>query len=176
MAINTLVGDLARRLALANQKDPNPLNGRGIVLIDEIELHMHPSWQRKVLPVLRQTFPNIQFIITTHSPQVLGEADENLKLFLLSEDEEQNRTFRLLERMDGFDSNYILENYMETDAFNPEFQTLLSKTTRAIDGCDFEQAEKLISQIRSIVGLNHYVLIGMEGKLKRARLRYETYH
>lgn len=171
-----LVGDLARRLALANQKDPNPLNGKGIVLIDEIELHMHPSWQRKVLPVLRQTFPNIQFIITTHSPQVLGEVNEDLKLFLLSEDEEQNRTFRLLERMDGFDSNYILENYMETDAFNPEFQTLLSETTRAIDGCDFEQAEKLISQIRSIVGLNHYVLIGMEGKLKRARLRHETYH
>ena len=53
------------------------------MLIDEVELHMHPSWQRKVLSVLRETFPNIQFIITTHSPIVLSEADENYNLFFV---------------------------------------------------------------------------------------------
>lgn len=78
-----LLGDLARRLALANPKRQNPLLGEGIVLIDEVELHMHPSWQRKVLRKLRETFPNIQFIITTHSPIVLSEVDENYNLFYL---------------------------------------------------------------------------------------------
>lgn len=78
-----LFGDLARRLTLANPNKKNPLLGDGIVLIDEVELHMHPSWQRKVLSVLRHTFPNIQFIITTHSPIVLSEVDEIYNLFLL---------------------------------------------------------------------------------------------
>jgi predicted ATP-binding protein involved in virulence len=60
-----LFGDLARRIALANPNKDNPLEGEGIALIDEIDLHMHPSWQRRVLRVLKEVFPNIQFIITT---------------------------------------------------------------------------------------------------------------
>lgn len=58
-----LFGDLARRIAIANQHKENPLEGEGVVLIDEIELHMHPSWQRRVLGVLADVFPNVQFII-----------------------------------------------------------------------------------------------------------------
>lgn len=51
-----LFGDLARRIALANPSRSNPLEGEGIVLIDEIELHMHPSWQRKILGALKVLF------------------------------------------------------------------------------------------------------------------------
>lgn len=109
-----LIGDLARRLALANQNSENPLEGSGIVLIDEIELHMHPAWQRKVLPLLCKTFPNIQFIVTTHSPQVLGEVSDQFNLFMLSEDEEHQNIITPVNRMDGFDSNFILEEYMNT--------------------------------------------------------------
>ena len=69
----SLVGDLARRLALANPNLTDPLQGSGIVLIDEIDLHLHPAWQRKIVGQLKDTFPNCQFIITSHSPQVLGE-------------------------------------------------------------------------------------------------------
>ena len=79
-----LLGDLARRLALANPMKENPLLGEGIVLIDEVELHMHPSWQRKVLYTLKETFPNIQFIVTTHSPIILSEADENYNVFFMN--------------------------------------------------------------------------------------------
>ena len=77
-------------MALANPgKDVNPLEGSGVVLIDELDLHMHTSWQRKVLNVLRDTFPNIQFIITTHSPQILGEMDDSVNLlYLYNEDNE----------------------------------------------------------------------------------------
>lgn len=67
-----MVGDLARRLSIANRGSIDALNGNGIVLIDEIELHLHPAWQSNVLMSLMKTFPNVQFIITTHSPLVLS--------------------------------------------------------------------------------------------------------
>lgn len=71
-----LVMDLARRMALANAdrqwpEGENVLHSPGIVLIDEVELHLHPSWQQTVLPRLMEIFPNVQFIVTTHSPQVI---------------------------------------------------------------------------------------------------------
>lgn len=69
-----LVGDLARRMAMLYcGRDGNALAGQGVVLIDEIELHLHPAWQRSVLPRLLATFPNLQFIVTTHSPLVLAQ-------------------------------------------------------------------------------------------------------
>lgn len=63
--------DLVRRAYQLNPESIDPLNVSGIVLIDEIELHLHPRWQQKVLDDLRSLFPNIQFIVSTHSPQVL---------------------------------------------------------------------------------------------------------
>lgn len=63
--------DLIRRLTLANPGLDDPLQGAGVVLIDEIELHLHPKWQREIVEKLRRTFPRIQFILTTHSPFVV---------------------------------------------------------------------------------------------------------
>lgn len=70
----TLVADLARRLAIANPHSASPLTeGAGIVLIDEIDLHLHPRWQRRVVPKLLEIFPKVQFVVTTHSPVILTE-------------------------------------------------------------------------------------------------------
>lgn len=66
-----VISDLGRRLALANPILENPLEGAGVVLIDELELHLHPQWQREVVEKLRKVFPNIQFIATTHSPFII---------------------------------------------------------------------------------------------------------
>jgi predicted ATP-binding protein involved in virulence len=66
-----IVCDLGKRLALANPELDDPLQGAGVVLIDELELHLHPRWQREVVEKLRSTFPHIQFIATTHSPFVI---------------------------------------------------------------------------------------------------------
>lgn len=70
--IFSLIGDICLRLLLLNPKLNNPLYGQGIILIDELELHLHPSWQQKILLFLITTFPNIQFIVSTHSPQILS--------------------------------------------------------------------------------------------------------
>jgi predicted ATP-binding protein involved in virulence len=63
--------DLARRMAQANPHLDDPLQSEAIVLIDEIDLHLHPDWQQIILPNLLQTFTKTQFLVTTHSPQVL---------------------------------------------------------------------------------------------------------
>ena len=66
-----LAADLARRMAQGNPHLDEPLQSEAVVLVDEIELHLHPSWQQRVLPDLARTFPNTQFIVSTHSPQIL---------------------------------------------------------------------------------------------------------
>ena len=70
-AVLALTADLAWRMTRGNPHIDNPLLSEAIVLIDEVELHLHPSWQQRILDDLMRTFPNTQFIVTTHSPQVL---------------------------------------------------------------------------------------------------------
>jgi predicted ATP-binding protein involved in virulence len=73
-AIISLIADIAFNLSLAKDfvNDDHFLNSPGVVLIDEIETHLHPNWQRKIIPMLTAIFPNIQFFIATHSPQVIA--------------------------------------------------------------------------------------------------------
>ena len=66
-----LAADLARRMVQGNPHLDDPLKSEAIVLIDEVELHLHPGWQQRILGDLQRTFPNAQFIVSTHSPQVL---------------------------------------------------------------------------------------------------------
>jgi predicted ATP-binding protein involved in virulence len=76
-----LICDIARRLAIANPIEKNGdfsnvlKHGNGVVLIDEIDLHLHPLWQKEILQALVNTFPNLQFIVTTHSPYVVTHLD-----------------------------------------------------------------------------------------------------
>ncbi|MDD3353126.1 AAA family ATPase [Zoogloea sp.] len=83
-----LTMDLARRMAQANSRLApqgnqivNPLDLPAIALIDEVDLHLHPSWQQRIVTDLMQTFTNTQFILTTHSPQVLSTVKrENIRI------------------------------------------------------------------------------------------------
>lgn len=72
-----LAADLARRMAQGNPHLQKPLESEAIVLIDEVELHLHPAWQQRILGDLLRTFPNAQFIVSTHSPQVLTTVQPN---------------------------------------------------------------------------------------------------
>ncbi|MDD1136169.1 AAA family ATPase [Pseudomonas sp. TNT2022 ID233] len=81
-----LIGDIARRLAMMNPSLDNPLHGEGVVLIDEVELHLHPEWQLNLIQQLSNTFPNCQFVLTTQSPLVVSEAKDAL-VYVLNDDE-----------------------------------------------------------------------------------------
>ena len=67
-----MIMDIAARMAEANPDVDDPLRVPGVVLIDEVELHLHPGWQQTVLPDLRRVFPEVQFIVSTHSPHVIA--------------------------------------------------------------------------------------------------------
>lgn len=146
----SMVGDLARRLSIAAPNLSDPLQGSGIVLIDEIDLHLHPSWQRKIVKQLKDTFPNCQFIITSHSPQVLGELPAS-DIVVLNNGEVSTPKQTL-----GLTSNDILNNIMDYDENdismirNENVAKLLSKLAAAVDDENFAQAKTIIDEIESI--------------------------
>lgn len=144
-----LIGDLARRLGIANPNMDNPLKGSGVVLIDEIELHLHPTWQREVMNKLTETFPNIQFIMTTHSPQVISETRKE-NLFLLSWDNQQKQpVITKPSRSFGLDSTTVLNEIMDSPIYNKQVQQKLDKIFQSIDDEQYEQAEQLIEELEN---------------------------
>ncbi len=171
-----LLGDIARRVAMANPCRNNPLEGDGVVMIDEIDLHLHPAWQRKMLRVLKNTFPNIQFIITTHSPQVLGEVDDSYNLFSISSDQDGNRSIEQMSRFDCFDSNYILENFMQTSPENILFQERITAIYGSITANHFEDAHVQIMALKDLLGPNHPEILALEGEYNRSKYKYEKNH
>jgi predicted ATP-binding protein involved in virulence len=74
----SLIIDLASRMALANPHMENPLEAPATVLIDEIDLHLHPEWQLRVIGDLLSAFPKTQFILTTHSPYIVASVNNHL--------------------------------------------------------------------------------------------------
>ena len=111
-----LVCDIVRRLSLANPKT-DILEGKGIVLIDEVDLHLHPSWEQTIMERLHYAFPNIQFIVTAHSPLVASHFDG--RVFGVS-----NGTVKPLPRLFGLDYSTILQDWMCTPPTNKEVTSL----------------------------------------------------
>lgn len=77
-----LVADIARRMAIVDPGASNTLAVEAVILLDEVEQHLHPAWQRQVIPALRRAFPKAQFIVTTHSPQVLSSVPASAVVLL----------------------------------------------------------------------------------------------
>lgn len=80
------IADLLGHVFLDGGANMEPSAMSGIVLLDEIDLHLHPTWQRRIVPILKRVFPKLQFIVTTHSPLVLTgfEKDEIIRLRLVN--------------------------------------------------------------------------------------------
>ena len=109
-----MVGDLALRMLTLNPTMVNPLDAQGIVLIDEIELHLHPQLQQSVLLSLTKTFKNVQFVVTTHSPHVLSTVDKQ-SIRMLSFDEDGVASARMPDfQTKGVMSSDVLEQLMGT--------------------------------------------------------------
>lgn len=142
-----MVGDLARRLTLLNCEVPDPLEGKGVVLIDELDLHLHPGWQRTVVTNLEKTFPNCQFIITTHSPQILGELPAESVMLL-----KNGQYLGHPERSLGLRSGEVIEELMGGYAQNRGVSQQLRKIHRNLDDDDLESAQASLTQLREQVG------------------------
>ncbi len=156
-----LVGDLAKRLALANPSLTNPLLGSAIVLIDEIELHLHPGWQRRAVNCLRVAFPNTQFIVSTHSPQVVSELRPD-QVFLL-EDGHANRPMKTY----GRNSSEILEDIMDADPRPERIQRSIGTLYEQIDGLSTSALEKRLKAITNEIGEDDPALTAARLEIRR---------
>jgi predicted ATP-binding protein involved in virulence len=149
----TIIGDIARRLAICNPALENPLEGEGIILIDEIDAHLHPKWQRDLVPKLVETFPNCQFFITTHSPQIISDVrSENI--YLLKQDEAGEVIAVHPDGTYGRDSNQILEDVMGVSARPELVDRHLKQLFRLIDSGDLSAARDLKNQLESAIGID----------------------
>lgn len=110
---------------------------------------MHTSWQRKVMHVLKKTFPNIQFIITTHSPQILGELDDECNLFYMLREDGKVK-FQKYKSFIGWDSKVILEEVMKTSSVNIEIKQLVKQMYEYIGNKKYAQAEEIADRLDKI--------------------------
>ena len=144
-----MVLDLTRRLAQANPKMNDPAaEAEAVVLIDEIELHLHPEWQRRIVKNLTETFPKCQFIATTHSPQVIGEVEhDRVHIMAGGEVYSPPQSF-------GVDSSRVLEEIMDTDSRTPSVKNLLSKISRTFGDERYDDAGDLVADLVDRLGEN----------------------
>ncbi|MEA5603392.1 AAA family ATPase [Nostoc sp. UHCC 0252] len=163
-----MVGDLARRLAIANPSLPNSLYGSGIVLIDEIELHLHPKWQRDIIPALTKTFPHCQFIVTTHSPQVISDVKPT-EIYIL-ESTDMGVIAKHPESSYGRDSNYILENVMDAPSRREDIKESLLELFRLIDAGNVEDARKLRQYLAAKIGANEPEFVKADVLIRRKEI------
>jgi len=157
-----IVGDIIRRLSIANPSLKNPCIGKGLVLIDEIEQHLHPSWQRTIIFNLRKAFPNIQFIITTHSPQVLSNVQRE-NVFILEE-------FKLVKNTPytyGRDSNSLLWDLFGVTERPEHTKKEFSRFYRLMDDpSKDEDTQALLNNLEEKYGKN-------DNAVMQARLHFE---
>ena len=109
---------------------------RGVIMVDEIDLHLHPEWQRSVVPTLAKALPNVQFILTTHSPLVVRSLTSQ-NLFVLADENGSTVVKRLPEHVRGKSAEQILLSPyfgLESTRATPAADTLISLARSAVSG------------------------------------------
>ncbi|MCY4556420.1 MAG: AAA family ATPase [Chloroflexi bacterium] len=164
-----LAVDLARRLLLefpGNTLAQVP----GLVCIDEIDLHLHPAWQRKILTSLMALFPRCQFVVSTHSPQVIGSvAARHVRLLSSDGKGRVDATEPIASK--GRDSDYVLEGIMDTPEQDPEVDDLFAQFHRLVDAGELEKADAVLDALDELVeGKSSRVAVrrAKTGRLRRA--------
>ena len=155
-----LAVDLARRLLL-EFPGKSLAEAPGFVCIDEIELHLHPAWQRTILPSLMDLFPRCQFVVSTHSPQVIGSvAAKHVRPLVPGKNNGHIKVAQTIASK-GRDSNYVLEGILDTPEQDPDVDRLFNKFDELIDTGAFEEADNVLDKLDKLV----------EGKSTRVAVR-----
>ena len=141
--------DLARRLLL-EFPGKTIAEAPGFVCIDEIELHLHPAWQRQILTQLMDLFPCCQFVVSTHSPQVIGSVSAR-NVRLLESDDDGNITVTSPIASKGRDSNYVLEGIMNTPEQDSNVDELFDRFDRLVDSGKYEEANSILDKLDELI-------------------------
>lgn len=163
-AMITLAADLALRCVRLNAylMERAPLESTGIVLIDEVDLHLHPAWQQKVMQSLRRAFPGLQFIVSSHSPQVLSTVRQENVRVVFKDADDRWQAQPPSQEISGLESAFALNEVMGVNPI-PDVQDaqLVADYTAAIEDGehDSDHGQKLRSRLLDIYGPDHPVLI-----------------
>ena len=156
--------DLARRLSQANPELDDPVcDGVAVVLIDELDMHMHPSWQRQISDLLTSTFRNCQFIATTHSPQIIGET-QPAQLILLKQ-EEGRIIPQPCGQAYGLDTSYVLEQIMETPSRPTPVSEAIDAVEAALEHAELDLAREKLATLRKLQHGDDPTSVGLEAAI-----------
>lgn len=156
------IGDMVRRAVLMNPHlGSEVLNETpGVVLIDELDLHLHPRWQRRIIGDLRRTFPRIQFVCTTHSPQLIGQAKPGEIILLDAQGTgHPGQSY-------GMDSNWVLKHIMDSADRDPSVSQALDNLFDDIEEGRFDRAYEKLQNLRQEIG-DHPELVEAEALIGR---------
>ena len=147
----SLIADIAYRMAILNPQllDQVLVETEGIVLIDEIDLHLHPTWQKRILKDLMEIFPKVQLIVSTHAPEVINSVKSDSVIIL-----KNNEILSAVDETYGKDANTILREVMEVSSRPDDVKVLFEQFYDLLDRCDWEKAGIAIEKLESIVGNN----------------------
>lgn len=147
----SMIGDIAYRMAVLNPTlgdrvlDETP----GVVLIDEVDLHLHPQWQQTILSDLHAIFPNVQFIVSSHAPAVINSVPrEQIRIL------DNGEIFMPAAQTYGRDANSILREVMKVSERPADVVRRLDTFYACMDENDYEEADKMLTEIEEIVGTN----------------------
>lgn len=147
----SMIGDIAYRMAVLNPTlgdrvlDETP----GVVLIDEVDLHLHPQWQQTILSDLHAIFPNVQFIVSSHAPAVINSVPrEQIRIL------DNGEIYMPAAQTYGRDANSILREVMKVSERPADIVQRLDTFYACMDKNDYEEADKTLTEIEEIVGTN----------------------
>lgn len=149
--------EIAYRMAVLNPDLLGDVTNKtsGIVLIDELDLHLHPKWQWKVIEALQSTFPKVQFIATTHSPIILASC-KNVRV--ISIDEEMNVEYK--NSLYGSQVNDVLEVYQNSNNIVSEIKSKLNEFYKYIEHENYIKAKKVLDDLSRELGENNPEVVG----------------
>lgn len=145
-----LAANLARRLVPLTKTGSGPVDAEAIVLVDEVELHLHPTWQETVLPRLLKTFPNIQVVATTHSPSVLASVDSTTQVRVL----EGGRAYPLRDPVTGRDANALLRDVFGARERPRAALEIIELAGKALDTGALAEARLHTDRLEALCGPN----------------------
>lgn len=157
-----LIADIARRMVVLNPHLGSNvcIETPGIILIDELDIHLHPKWQRQIVRGLKDAFPNIQFIAASHSPQILGELTPD-EIILLRPGGTAHPEVSY-----GLTSSQVLEEIMDASARTPEVESLLAEVFEFLERGELQSAKKTMATLKATApGIPE--LTGAEALLRR---------
>ena len=164
-----MVLDIAYRMALLNPDLKSHIADiPGIIMVDELDMHLHPKWQWNVILALRNTFPNVQFIAATHSPIIISSCkDETLIRINKAHEIVYDKTPY------GMDINETLSMYQDSRAMAQNVEKLLECFYHCIDNDEFESAETYLQQLIDQLGENHPKVTGAKVTLNFEKMPLE---